>query len=53
LLVSLYHRREDIFALPLLLKAELDARGLAYDFYLRRFRYFPAWDLNLYAVPRK
>ena len=53
LLVSLYHRREDIFALPLLLKAELDARGLAYDLYLRRFRYFPAWDLNLYAVPRK
>lgn len=48
LLVSLYHRREDLFALPLKLASLLDG----YDFYLRRFRYIPAWDLNLYAIPR-
>ncbi|MBR2908049.1 MAG: FkbM family methyltransferase [Clostridia bacterium] len=48
LLVSLYHRREDIFALPLRLASLLDG----YDFYLRRFRYIPAWDLNLYAIPK-
>lgn len=49
LLVSLYHRREDIFALPLRLAPLLDG----YDFYLRRFRYIPAWDLNLYAIPKQ
>ena len=49
LLVSLYHRREDLFALPLYLASVLDG----YDFYLRRFRYIPAWDLNLYAIPKK
>lgn len=49
LLVSLYHRSEDIFSLPLMLAQELDG----YDFYLRKFRYIPAWDLNLYAVPKK
>ena len=48
LLISLYHRREDIFALPLYLASVLDG----YDFYLRRFRYLPAWDLNLYAIPK-
>lgn len=48
LLVSLYHRREDLFALPLKLASLLDG----YDFYLRRFRYIPAWDLNLYAIPK-
>ena len=48
LLVSLYHRREDLFALPLYLSSVLEG----YDFYLRRFRYIPAWDLNLYAIPR-
>lgn len=49
LLVSLYHRREDLFALPLYLASLLKD----YDFYLRRFRYIPAWDLNLYAIPKK
>ena len=49
LLVSLYHRREDLFALPLYLSSVLEG----YDFYLRRFRYIPAWDLNLYAIPRE
>ncbi len=44
LLVSLYHRSEDIFTLPKLVK-EMGYNKL----YLRRFRYYPAWDLNLYA----
>lgn len=48
LLVSLYHRREDLFSLPLRLASLIDG----YDFYLRRFRYIPAWDLNLYAIPK-
>ncbi len=45
LLVSLYHRSEDLFALPELIK-ELNPD---YKLYLRRFPYIPAWDLNLYA----
>ncbi|MBQ8207565.1 MAG: FkbM family methyltransferase [Clostridia bacterium] len=45
LLVSLYHRSEDVFALPRLVKELGD-----YKLYLRRFRYYPAWDLNLYAI---
>ena len=47
LLVSLYHRSEDLFVLPLMLKKELPQ----YKFYLRKLRYIPAWDLNLYAIP--
>lgn len=46
LLVSVYHRSEDIFALPLLIK-EL---APDYRLYLRRYRYLPAWDLNLICV---
>ena len=49
LLVSLYHRSEDLFALPLLLKA----LAPDYDFYLRKLPYVPAWDLNLYAIPKE
>ena len=49
LLVSLYHRSEDLFALPLLLK-EL---APDYNFYLRKLPYIPAWDLNLYAIPKE
>ena len=48
LLVSLYHRSEDMFALPELVK-ELNNE---YSLYLRRFPYIPAWDLNLYAVKK-
>lgn len=43
LLVSAYHRSEDIFSLPLLI-ADLNPD---YKFYLRRYPYVPAWDLNL------
>ena len=46
LLVSLYHRSEDLFVLPELVK-ELNKD---YSLYLRRFPYIPAWDLNLYAI---
>lgn len=46
LLVSLYHRNEDIFALPLAIRSLFpDYRR----FYLRRMRGVPAWDLNLYV----
>ncbi len=46
LLVSAYHRSEDIFTLPLL----ISERFPEYKLYLRKFRYIPAWDLNLYAI---
>ncbi|MCI8387594.1 MAG: FkbM family methyltransferase, partial [Clostridiales bacterium] len=45
LLVSLYHRSEDLFRLPLLV------RELGYErLYIRRYEYVPAWDLNLLAI---
>ncbi len=47
LLVSLYHRGEDLVRLPALLR-ELCPE---YQFYLRRMPGIPAWDVNLYAVP--
>lgn len=46
LLVSLYHRSEDLFRLPLYIAQNHPG----YRLYLRRFPYIPAWDLNLYAV---
>ncbi len=46
LLVSVYHRSEDIFALPMQVK-ELCPD---YKLYLRRYKYIPAWDLNLVCV---
>lgn len=45
LLVSLYHRSEDIFKLPLTVW-EMGYRHL----YLRRYEAIPAWELNLLAV---
>lgn len=48
LLVSLYHRNEDIFRLPIFVHSLLKEHKL----YLRRFPYIPAWDLNLYAVKK-
>ncbi len=48
LLVSLYHRSEDLFELPQLVhKLNPD-----YKLYLRRMTYIPAWDINLYAVKK-
>ena len=49
LLVSCYHRSEDLYALPLLVHALCPQ----YRLYMRRFRYFPAWDINLYAINAK
>ncbi len=46
LLVSCYHRSEDLYALPALVRSLCPD----YKLYLRRFRYFPAWDINLYAI---
>lgn len=43
LLVSAYHRSEDIFALPL----QIHALRPDYKLFLRRYPYIPAWDLNL------
>ncbi len=46
--VAAYHRSEDLFDLPLLL-AELCEN---YDFHLVRTRGYPAWDLDIVALPR-
>ena len=46
MLISLYHRSEDLFALPL----QIHELNPDYKFYLRRFPYIPAWDLNLYCI---
>lgn len=48
MLISLYHRSEDLFALPLLVNKLFPK----YSLYLRRFEYVPAWDINLYAIKR-
>lgn len=46
LLISIYHRSEDLFALPLLLHEKFPE----YRLYLRRTPYVPAWDLNLICI---
>ena len=46
MMVSLYHRNEDIFELPLLLKT----LNPNYKLYIRHQLYIPAWETNLYAV---
>ncbi len=46
LLISLYHRSEDIFSLPLL----IHERYPEYKLYIRRREYVPAWDTVLIAV---
>ncbi|MHB1150932.1 MAG: FkbM family methyltransferase [Eubacteriales bacterium] len=46
LCVSLYHRSEDLFHLPLYIKS----LNPDYKFFIRRFKYIPAWDLNLYCI---
>lgn len=49
LLVSIYHRNEDLFELPILLHERFGYETLT----LRRFGGVPAWDLNLYARDQK
>ncbi len=46
LMVSAYHKNEDLFALPLLIK-ELDKD---YKLYLRHHPYIPSWETNYYCV---
>ena len=46
LAISLYHRAEDIWKLPLMLH-DMEQR---YRLYLRRPPYIPPWDLCLYAI---
>ena len=46
LAVSLYHRTDDLFALPLFVRAVLPSHRL----FLRRVPCLPMWDLTLYAV---
>lgn len=47
-LLSLYHRTEDLHALIL----QLHDMCPEYRLYLRRYPYIPAWDLNLIATVR-
>jgi len=44
--VAVYHRPEDIFAIPLAVRDMLPRHAL----FLRRARSFPAWDIDLFAV---
>ena len=44
--MAVYHRSEDIYTLPLLIK-EIEPR---YNIYLRQHPHIPAWDLNIYCV---
>jgi FkbM family methyltransferase len=46
LLVSLYHRSEDIFELII----KVHEINPSYKLYFRKLPYVPAWDLNLYAI---
>ena len=46
LLVSAYHKSEDVFALPL----QIHALRPDYKLYYRRYPYVPAWDLNLICI---
>jgi hypothetical protein len=45
LIVSLYHKTGDIFRLPLY----IHSMNPRYKFYMRKHKYIPCWDLNLYA----
>ena len=49
LMISLYHRSEDVFALPLMIHEKFPD----YKFYMRRREYIPAWDMVLVAVSDK
>ena len=49
LIVSLYHRTDDLFDVPEMIK---ELKG-DYEFYLRRPCCLPMWDLNLFAIDRR
>lgn len=46
LMISLYHRSEDMFDLPLL----INQINPNYKLYIRHQLYIPAWETNLYAI---
>lgn len=46
MLISCYHRTEDLFALPI----EVDKIRNDYKIYLRHFPSVPAWELNYYFI---
>lgn len=46
LTVAIYHRSEDLFEIPLLIKKF----NPSYKLYLRHFPYIPAWEVNLFAI---
>ena len=47
MLISAYHRSEDLYALP------MQMRQICPDYriFFRHYRYIPAWDTNLYCIP--
>ena len=47
MLISAYHRSEDLYALPMQMREIYPA----YRIYFRHYRYIPAWDTNLYCIP--
>ena len=47
LMISAYHRSEDLFALPLLIDQLADG---GYRYYLRHHQYIPAWETNYYVL---
>lgn len=47
ILLSAYHLSRDLFALPLL----IESIAPDYRFYLRRFPYIPAWEINYICLP--
>ena len=49
LMISLYHRSEDIYELPLM----IHQRYPEYKLYIRRREYVPAWDTVLLAVRKE
>lgn len=44
--IALYHRNEDMFALPIMI-SEMNRK---YKLYMRHHPYIPDWDTNLYCV---
>ena len=47
ILLSVYHRTQDIYYLPVLLR---EICGNDYSYYLRRHRCIPDWELEVYAI---
>jgi hypothetical protein len=46
LMISLYHRNEDMFEVPLFIKS----LNPDYKMFIRHQLYIPAWETNLYCI---